>query len=77
MEAEVALLMFHVNTEACPALMVIGFAVKLFIIGLPSTPTVTVTVLVTEPVLLVAVSVYVVVVAGYISTPKGGAVPTP
>ena len=64
--------MFHVKVEVCPALIVIGFAVKLFITGDPPvvTPTVTVAVLVTEPALLVAVSVYVVVIAGFTSIPN-------
>ena len=54
----------HDNTEELPEVTVVGLAVKLVITGTFVPLTVTVAVAVTEPTLLVAVSVYVIVADG-------------
>ena len=52
--------MFHCKLEDPPAVIVLGFAVKLFIHGNPVCVTIIVADAVTEPALLLAVMVYVV-----------------
>ena len=61
---EVAPLVAQLNVLLEPELMLVGFAANELIVGLLVAVTVTVAVDVTEPVALVAVNVYVVVVPG-------------
>ena len=79
METDLAPVTFHCNNEECPAVMLPGFEVKLTITGGPSGEvTVTVVEAITEPELLMAVKVYVVVMEGDTDfVPDSGTVPIP
>jgi hypothetical protein len=65
MSTESAFSTFHVNVDDWPCVMVVGFAVKLMMRGACPCWTVTVTLQVTGPRVLFAVSVYVVVAVGF------------
>lgn len=81
METEVAPVTFHCNIDECPVVMLVGFDIKLVMIGRSGVVlarTITVVDAATELELFIAVTVYVVVAVGDTDcVPEGSTAPMP